>query len=93
MLTLFQNKLIYMPFLPWDGRKLAFDESLIDKRLVCKQVTIETIDKCKLAGIILRAKTEEEVKLVKEVDVCHRDDDPVMIYFQGQVNNLYNIFY
>jgi hypothetical protein len=74
-----------MPFIPWGGRKLAFDESLIDKRLICKQVTIETVDKCKLAGIILRTKTKEETKLV---NVCHGDDDPVMIYFQGQVNNL-----
>ena len=67
-----------MPYLPFGGRKHAFDESLIDKKLICKQVTIETIDKCKLAGIILRAKTTEE-RLVR-VDAGY---DPVMIYFQG----------
>ncbi|CAB4424479.1 unnamed protein product [Rhizophagus irregularis] len=81
VLTLFQNKLIYMPFLPWDGRKLPFDESLIDKRLVCKQVTVETVDKCKLAGIILTKSVEGEV------DVRYRDDVPVMIYFQGNAGN------
>jgi len=78
-----------MPFLPWGGHKLAFDESLIDKRLVCKQVTVETVDRCKLAGIILRSKMmeEEKSKSVKEVDASYRDDDPVMIYFQGNAGN------
>ncbi|GBB92426.1 hypothetical protein RclHR1_02000007 [Rhizophagus clarus] len=83
VLTLFQNKLIYMPFLPWDGRKLPFDESLIDKRLACKQVTVETVDKCKLAGIILTKLGEEEAD-----DVRNRDDVPVMIYFQGNAGNM-----
>jgi len=36
-----------------------------------------------LAGIILRAKTTEEEKSVKEVDVRFSSNDPVMIYFQG----------
>ncbi|CAG8533968.1 10050_t:CDS:2 [Funneliformis caledonium] len=81
-LVLFQNKLIYMPYLPWDGRKLAFDESLVDKRLVSKQVKVKTSDMHELVGIILRAKATS----IKD-DVRDGSNAPVMIYLQGNAGN------
>ncbi|CAG8781708.1 34325_t:CDS:2, partial [Racocetra persica] len=69
-----------MPFLPLGTRKLTLEEVHIDKRLECKQVVVETRDKCKLAGIIVKAKNNDN----KIID----DREPIIIYFQGNAGNM-----
>ncbi|CAG8572483.1 39379_t:CDS:2 [Gigaspora margarita] len=73
-----------MPFLPFRTRKLTLEEMRIDKRLECKQVTIETRDKCKLAGIIVKARKVDN----KITDVMFDDLEPIIIYFQGNAGNM-----
>ncbi|CAG8450606.1 16195_t:CDS:2 [Acaulospora colombiana] len=70
---LYKNKLIYMPFFPLGSRKMSFDEVLIDNRLVCQKVVVDTEDKHKLFGIMVKRKSSSE----------RGELDPILIYFQG----------
>ena len=86
MLVLFQNKLIYVPYLPPGSRQVQLDDTLVDQRMLCKKVHVWTQDGCKLAGIIARAKKSNEIQAELSGTSSWRDideNDPVMIYFQG----------
>ncbi|CAG8473509.1 8581_t:CDS:2 [Paraglomus occultum] len=90
MLVLFQNKLIYVPYLPPGSRQVQLDNTLVDQRMLCKKVNVWTQDGCKLAGIIVRAKKSKEFQAGldetswRDID----DNDPVMIYFQGNAGTM-----
>ncbi|CAG8536406.1 6280_t:CDS:2 [Paraglomus brasilianum] len=91
MLVLFQNKLIYVPYLPPGSRQMQLDNTRVDKRMLCKKVHVWTPDGCKLAGIIARAKKSNEIQAELSGTSSWRDideNDPVMIYFQGNAGTM-----
>ncbi|CAG8660602.1 13174_t:CDS:2 [Dentiscutata erythropus] len=73
-----------MPFFPLGTRQLTLEEMHIDKRLECKQVAVETRDKCELAGIIVKAINGDD----NITDVLFDDREPIIIYFQGNAGNM-----
>ncbi|CAJ0762112.1 9472_t:CDS:2, partial [Entrophospora sp. SA101] len=98
MIILLQNKFLYVPYLPIGCRNDRFDESLIDKRLVCKLVEAKSDDGCKLIGIIIRNKSlkGENPSIIRDAIENFSKQDPVLIYFQGNAGNMLHrlpIFY
>ncbi|CAG8588415.1 13640_t:CDS:2 [Acaulospora morrowiae] len=57
---------------------MSFDEIPIDERLDCQKVVVDTKDKHKLFGIIVKHKFSSK----------HNDLDPILIYFQGNAGNV-----
>ncbi|CAJ0634122.1 16690_t:CDS:2 [Entrophospora sp. SA101] len=90
MIILLQNKFLYVPYLPIGCRNDRFDESLIDKRLVCKLVEAKSDDGCKLIGIIIRNKSlkGENPSIIRDAIENFSKQDPVLIYFQGNAGNM-----
>ncbi|KAG9296439.1 hypothetical protein G9A89_015031 [Geosiphon pyriformis] len=90
MLLLFQNKLVYMPYIPLGSRREQFDEKSIDNRIFCHMINFKAKDGCNLAGIIARAKRPDVPNTFMKTNVlkmCTEDIHPIIIYFQGNAGN------
>ncbi|CAG8444474.1 6246_t:CDS:2 [Ambispora leptoticha] len=77
-----------MPYFPPGSRSELLDASVIDKRIICKQIEIQTKDHCKLSGIIVRNKPSNYIDHENTSPYGVQDGDPILIYFQGNAGNV-----
>ncbi|KAI9318545.1 Alpha/Beta hydrolase protein [Dichotomocladium elegans] len=77
MLILFQNKLIYMGYIPPGSRHERLSREMIPQGLRVDQETIVTADQKHLQGLVVSRK-----------DSTVTTDGPVMVYFQGNAGNM-----
>ncbi|CAO3650951.1 unnamed protein product [Cunninghamella blakesleeana] len=79
MLVMFQNKLIYMGYIPLGSRHIQNPLQDAPPSLDIKEKTISTPDRIKLHGYIAKNKKAKK-------------DGPILIYFQGNAGNMHDRF-
>ncbi|KAK9767893.1 hypothetical protein K7432_001917 [Basidiobolus ranarum] len=80
MMVLFQNKIIYMPYLP-PGARHETEIPKASTNYYFRKEKLQTIDNCTLEGISIANKEEEE-----------RKPNQVLVYFHGNAGNVSHRF-
>lgn len=80
MMVLFQNKLIYLGYIPPGSRFEDFTPDKVPSGLRVSEETVWTSDKKQLKGFSVESKNPKE------------SQGPVMIYFQGNAGNMIHRF-
>ena len=91
MLVLFQNKLIYMGYLPPGSRHEEFTADKIVGNLNITEQTVQTPDRKQLKGFAVERKLSDSNQKVLSKDQPQQKG-PIIIYFQGNAGNMIHRF-
>ncbi|CAO3588468.1 unnamed protein product [Absidia cylindrospora] len=91
MLIAFQNKLIYMGYLPPGSRHNENFKKLIPSSLEVHEETILTEDRKRLHGFIINKKSAQSVSATS-TQAGLEGSGPIMVYFQGNAGNMADRF-
>ncbi|KAI7851424.1 Alpha/Beta hydrolase protein [Circinella umbellata] len=90
MLVLFQNKLIYMGYLPPGSRHEQLTTDKIVGNLNITEQTVQTTDRKQLKGFVVERKHHTDEKALNKNQ--QQPKSPIIIYFQGNAGNMIHRF-